>query len=306
MKIKLILIVFLFVSVFSGCEKKEIPVYEIEAIPVENEEQFIKITDNIIIDNAVVVHDSIFNYNMYEKFLRYLASSDHFLIVPLRDFKNTTSKDKVVISLRHDVDNDIEPAVKFAYREHKYGIKTTYFILHSSKYYGETGDNYFKRDSNLIHYLKKIQNSYGHEIGFHNDLVTLQIVFNVNSKEFLKNELEWLRKNNIPIWGTTYHGSEYCYIYHYLNAYFWKEYWAGDNTFYNFENVLKDGKLLYFEKDYLANYKLIYEGGLLNEDYFFADCNFVNGKRWNLGMVNLDTIKHGKKVIILLHPTHWR
>jgi len=288
-----LLILLLSCSLLS-CEKSETLYPE--------EDKVIQITDNIFVDNGVKVTDPIFNYNYYDEFLKYISSSDHFLIVPMKDFRNTVSVDKVVLSMRYDLDFNIDAAVRFAYREHKYGIKSTYFVLHTAKYYGEKAGKEFKRNSNMINYLKKIQNSFGHEIGFHNDLVTLQLMYEIPSREYLKNELAYLRGNGIDIQGTTYHGSEYCYIYKYSNAYFWKDY--PSNDLIN-EYITKGFKTIKIERDSLKNYNLVYEGNLLNPDYFFADAFYVDSKRWNMGMVNLDTIKPGKKVIILLHPGNW-
>lgn len=290
------LVLFLFAFVcFTRCKKGEEILYT-------EVDRSIVINDKIKVDNGVKIHDQIFNLIEYDKFLQYLSTSDHFLIVQLKDFENTTSEDKVVLSLRYDIDDNINASVKFAYREHKYGIKSSYFVLHTAKYYGEIIGPYFKRNDNVIDYLKKIQDSFGHEIGFHNDLVTLQIMYGIDSKEYLKNELAFLRGNNIHIFGTSYHGSPYCYIYKYFNAYFWKEYPDGG---WNYEYVTKDYKTIKIEKDSLKNYNFEYEGGLLNQDYFFTDANFQDGKRWNMRMINLDTIKPGKKVIIMLHPEHW-
>lgn len=290
------LVLFLFAFVcFTRCKKGEEILYT-------EVDRSIVINDKIKVDNGVKIHDQIFNLIEYDKFLQYLSTSDHFLIVQLKDFENTTSEDKVVLSLRYDIDDNINASVKFAYREHKYGIKSSYFVLHTAKYYGEIIGPYFKRNDNVIDYLKKIQDSFGHEIGFHNDLVTLQIMYGIDSKEYLKNELAFLRGNNIHIFGTSYHGSPYCYIYKYFNAYFWKEYPDGG---WNYEYVTKDYKTIKIEKDSLKNYNFEYEGGLLNQDYFFTDANFQDGKRWNMRMINFDTIKPGKKVIIMLHPEHW-
>jgi hypothetical protein len=238
----------------------------------------------------------------YDNFLNYLSTSDHFLIVPLKDFKNTISVDKVVISLRHDIDDNINAAVKFAYRENKYGIKSSYFVLHTARYYGQKKGADFIRNDNVIYYLKKIQDSFGHEIGFHNDLVTLQLMYGIDSRVYLKNELAFLRGNKINIYGTTYHGSPYCYIYNYSNSFFWQEYSTGD---WNNKFIKKGYDTIKIEKDSLKTYNFIYEGAMLEPDYFFTDSNFVNGKRWNMEMVNLDTIRPGKKVIILLHPQWW-
>lgn len=147
-----------------------------------------------------------------------------------------------------------------------------------------------------------MQDEFGHEIGFHNDLVTLQLIYDIPPIEFLRSELAYLRGNNINIVGTTYHGSQYCYKYHYYNAYFWKEY---PDAGWNYEYLTRGQTTIKIEKDSLQNHDFEYEGGLLHEDYYFSDSNFIDGKRWNMSMLNLDTIKPGKKIIILLHPANW-
>jgi hypothetical protein len=288
-KLTIMLIVFLS---FLSCRKQDPVIYP-------EPDRTIALTNGIKIDNGVDMKNPIFNYVNLDNFLQHISTSDHFLIVPLRDFKNTTSTDKVVLSLRHDVDDNINAAVKFAYRERKYGITASYFILHTAKYYGKKVGSDFVRKDNVIYFLKAIQDTFGHEIGFHNDLVTLQLMYEIPSREYLKEELAYLRGNGIDMVGTTYHGSPYCSIYHYANSFFWKEY--GDTT----QFIKKGFKTIKIEKDSLTTYNFLYEGGMLNQDYFFSDSYFVNGRRWNMDMVNLDTIKPGKKVIILFHPQHW-
>jgi hypothetical protein len=174
--------------------------------------------------------------------------------------------------------------------------------LHTADYYGKLYGSKFTRKESIIDHLKNLQDVYGHEVGFHNDLVTLQFIYKIPPKEFLRSELAYLRGNNIDIVGTSYHGSKFCYVYHYFNAYFWKEY--PDNG-WNYEYLKSGQTTVKIEKDSLQNYNFEYEGGFLHEDYYFTDCDFVDGKRWNMGMVNLDTIQPGKKVIILLHPANW-
>jgi hypothetical protein len=293
--VKKSVLVVLIVLGFLSCKKEDNILYP-------QNDRTIQITDKILIDNGERVKDSYFSYQHYDDFLNYLSGSDHFLIVQLKDFKKTHSTDKVVLALRYDIDEDINAAVKLAYRENKHGIRSTYFVLHTANYYGTFDGRSFIRNNDIIYYLKKIQDDYGHEIGFHNDLVTLQLMYGIPPKKYLKDELEYLRGNNLNIVGTTYHGSQYCYIYHYYNAYFWYEY---PNNGWNYEYITKGFKTIKIEKDSLPNYNFEYEGGLLDQDYFFADCNFIKGKRWNMSMVDLDTIKPGKKVIILLHPANW-
>jgi hypothetical protein len=293
--LKLLLIILVFSVAFVCCRR------DVETIYTETD-RTIPITEKITVDNGVKIHNQIFNLIEYDSFLNSLVTSDHLLMVTLKDFEKTTSSDKVVLALRYDIDDDINGAIKMAYREHKYGIKSTYFVLHTAKYYGKKVGDEFIRNDNVIYYLKKIQNDFGHELGFHNDLVTLQVMYGIPSREYLRKELEYLRGNGIRMFGTTYHGSPYCYIYKYFNAYFWKEFPDGG---WNYEYVTKGYKTIKIEKDSLKNYNFEYEGGLLHQDYFFTDANFVGQDRWNMKMVNLDTIRPGKKVIIMLHPEHW-
>jgi hypothetical protein len=293
-------ILLIIIPLLSNCHKESVP--EIYLDNIHN----IEITDSIRVDNGIIIHNPVFNLETIDNFLSYLASSDRFLIVEQKDLEKTNSTDKVIISLRHDIDDDIDASIKFAYLENKYGIHATYFVLHTAKYYGETKRDYFKRNDNVIYFLKKIQDSFDQEVGWHNDLVTLQVVYGIDSKAFLKNELSWLRGNGVNLYGTTSHGSDFCHIYHYLNSYFWADV-KGDTTgdYYNWEYIKKGYTTFKIEKDSLKNYNFEYEGTLMHSDYFFSDSDWPGGKRWNMSMVNLDTIQPGKKVIILLHPQHW-
>src|ERR1035437_949792 len=109
------MIIILSVCFGFGCKKQDPLIYP-------DSDRTINIANGITIDNGVGMKNPIFNYVTYEDFLRHITTSDHFLIVPQKDFKNTTSTDKVVLSLRHDMDDNINAAVKIAYRDHKFGI----------------------------------------------------------------------------------------------------------------------------------------------------------------------------------------
>jgi len=290
-------IFFQLILFFSSCEKPE-GVYL-------DDIKTIKISNKIKIDMKVIIKDPVFNYSTYNDFLEYLTNSDRFLIVNQKDFEKTFSQDKVIISLRHDVDYNIKAAIKFAYFENKHEIRSTYFVLHTADYYGKTKENYFIRDPELINYLKMLQDNLYHEIGIHNDLVTLQVVYNLSSREFLHNELEWMRGNDIKIWGTSSHGSIYCYQYHYVNAYFWDDFPDQGGIFSNYNTVTRSGRVITIEKDSISSYDLSYYTESFSCDCFFSDSDIIHGRRWNMGMVDFDTIQPGKKVIILLHPEHW-
>ena len=288
----------LILILFNGCEKHDLQYFD--------DVREIRISDRITIDNGVRMHDPIFNYKVFEDFIQHIATSDKFMVVSQKDFAQTTSTDKVIISLRYDIDVGINAAVKLAYREHKYGIHSTYMFLHTASYYGRTEPSLFMRNNDIIYYLKKIQDSFGHEIGFHNDLLTLQVVYDISPSAFLKEQLSWLRRNGISILGTCAHGSQYCYIYKYTNSYFWKGFPDEGGKFSNYDSVQLSDRTVFFEKDYMARYRLQYNADILPRDYFFSDVHPKPGqKRWNMNMVDFDTLKPGSKVIILLHPEIW-
>lgn len=281
--------------ILAACTKEEKLVYP-------EKDRVIKIGNNITIDNGVSMVNPKFNYNKYDEFLAKISNKDKFLVVKQKDFLTTQSTDKVIVSLRYDIDENIDAAIKFAYRQNKYGITSTFFALHTASYYGTTRMRAFTRNSNLIYYLKALQDTFGNEIGFHNDLVTLQIIYQIEPKTFLRNELEWLRENGIDVTGTAYHGNSFTSIYHYNNSYFWFDYPDNDP---GHETVTVGYKTFTLTRDWLANYGFDYEAGNLKQDYFFTDSYSIHGSRWDLSMVDLDTIQPGKKVIILLHPQHW-
>lgn len=107
-----------------------------------------------------------------------------------------------VIGLRHDVDNVIEPAVDFARWEADRGYKSTYYILHSAPYFG---DKRLLRDS-----LEQIA-GYGHEIGLHNNAISIAIQTGVDPRQILAEALSELRSYGFDIRSTVAHGDRLCY-----------------------------------------------------------------------------------------------
>jgi hypothetical protein len=144
------------------------------------------------------------------------------------------------------------------------------------------------------------------EIGWHNDLVTLQVIYNINPVIFLHNELNWLRTNGLTIVGTAAHGSNYCKTYHYMNFYFFEEctYPVVPNRENNI-TVPKDGKYITLLKGKLGDFDLNYEAYFLNNNKAFSDATITSGIRWNIGMLDLTQLQAGDRAIILLHPIHW-
>jgi hypothetical protein len=250
--------------------------------------------------------DTNFTWEKYASFLKKISDTSKYIVLPLNEFRQTFNDKKIVIGLRHDVDVDLNVAYQFSQVETNLGFRSTYFILHSAPYYLENPNNMEVHTNKIIPILKNMQNDKHFEIGWHNDLVTLQVVYNINPVTFLHNELNWLRSNGIKIYGTASHGSAYCKTYHYLNYYFFEECTLPVvTTFVNNITIPKDGKSITMIKGKLADFNLQYEAYFLNNNKAFSDAMITNGIRWNIGMLDLSLLQPGDRVIILLHPTHW-
>jgi len=167
-------------------------------------------------------------------------------------------------------------------------------------------DNMAVHNTSIIPTLKIMQNDYHHEIGWHNDLVTLQLVYKIDPVIFLHQELDWLRGEGLEIKGTASHGSSYCYVYNYLNFYFFEE--CKNPTigqFVNNDSAMVGGQWIKIKHGRLNDFGLDYEAYFLNNNKYYSDASTINGIRWNLGMLDLNTLLPGDRVIILMHPIYY-
>lgn len=250
--------------------------------------------------------DTNFTWEKYATFLNKISDTSKYIVLPLNEFRKTFNNNKIVIGLRHDIDNDLNIAYQFSETESKLGFRSSYFILHTAPYYLANPNNMAIHNQNIIPILKTMQDDKHFEIGWHNDLVTLQLIYNINPVAFLHNELNWLRSNGINIIGTAAHGSNYCKVYYYMNFYFFEEftYPVVPNREYNI-TVPIGGKNIDIMKGKLSDFDLEYEAYFLNNNKAFSDATITNGVRWDIGMLDLNQLQAGDRVIILLHPIHW-
>lgn len=250
--------------------------------------------------------DTNFTWEKYAAFLNKISDTSKYVVLPLNEFRQTINSKKIVIGLRHDIDVDLNVAYQFSEIESKLGFRSTYFVLHTAPYYLASPNNMAVHTEKIIPILKTMQDGRHFEIGWHNDLVTLQVVYNINPVTFLHSELKWLRSNGINIVGTASHGSNYCKLYNYLNFYFFEE--CTNPVVRNFVNnitVPVGDKKIDIMKGKLSDFGLQYEAYFLNNNKYFSDASITNGVRWNIGMFDLSQLQAGDRVIILLHPIHW-
>ncbi|HLN21163.1 MAG TPA: T9SS type A sorting domain-containing protein [Bacteroidales bacterium] len=250
--------------------------------------------------------DTNFTFEKYGDFLKKISDKSRYIVVPLDEFANTRDNDKVVIGLRHDVDNSLEHAFNFSETEYNLGFRSTYFILHTAPYYLQNAGNMAYHTESILPILMKMQDERHFEIGWHNDLVTLQVVYNIDPVSFLHSELAWLRNNGLRLTGTASHGSPYCYTYNYLNYYFFEE--CAQRVVQPFVNnltITQTEKIITLAKGKLTDFGLNYEAYFLDNNKAFSDASYVNGVRWNTGMLDPEKLNKGDRVIILVHPFHW-
>jgi hypothetical protein len=118
------------------------------------------------------------------------------------------------IGMRHDCDNVIGPAVDFALWEAVRGYQSTYYILHTAPYW---------KDKHLLRSSLETIAAAGHEIGIHNDAITVQLETGRPAAQVLHEAVEELRGYGHEIRSTVAHGHSRCQQDNYVNDELWQE-----------------------------------------------------------------------------------
>jgi hypothetical protein len=217
-----------------------------------------------------------FTYGEYALFLARLSARE---VVPLREF----GRGRGDLALRHDVDSRLESALELAELEAERGFQATYFILHTASYWN---------DPELLPQLRQLQ-ELGHEVGFHNDLVTLERVHGVEIAEYARRALERLRGAGIEVVGAAAHGSPWCHRLGFHNNY---AFTGWDEPVSGFPSTEVRQKLD------PAELGLEYEAYHVTHDVYFSDASFFGGRRRHPAELELEP---GRRTIVLVHPDHW-
>lgn len=245
----------------------------------------------------------------YFKYLRHLGKT-----VTLRTSLEESGRPDLV-ALRHDVDYDFDLALEMAYREHREGVQSTYFLLHTADYW---------HDSDFIDKALQLQD-FGHEVALHNNLISNWFE---NSDKDLDTELTELlgrlRKAGLDIVGTSAHGDGLCYEKQFINYWMFSDLrsdkpeiseaglnaegipstrdrgaiaYPSSHSLYN-----DDGKALHLWSVPFSRHGLCYDAAHLSFDQYFSD----SGGGWTRTAdplsVDLSTGRHQ----VLVHPEYWR
>ncbi|MBV9212116.1 MAG: hypothetical protein JOZ25_00530 [Actinobacteria bacterium] len=245
-----------------------------------------------------------FVHAAYERLLAGLADERRFVVVPLRDLAAAPT-DRVAVGLRHDVDERLGSALELAALERRWGHRATYFVLHTARYYARVSWRCAERRESVLSRLARLQ-GLGHEVGWHNDLVTLQCVHGIEPRRYLEQELEWLRGSGIDVVGVARHGSYWARRLGYSNDWFFSDFDREGRSPGERTAVVVGDRRCELSKGRLADFGFEYDAYRMAEDAYFSDARFdPRGRRWHPDEIDLDRFRPGEKVIVLTHPESW-
>ena len=190
----------------------------------------------------------------------------------------------VRVGLRHDMDSDVENAVRMAEWEHAHGLRSTYFALHTDWYYRHGGEF----TPLLLASLERIA-SLGHEIGLHNNAMSAARSIGLDAQRVLRYELAMLRAH-FDVRGTAAHGDAYNHE-------------CGAISFELFDECVREGNADRVTHAPLSFFDLDYEAYHLGYDEYLSD----NGGKWNDDPARVcAAVLEGRSCVVLQHPLHWR
>lgn len=124
-----------------------------------------------------------FTYEGYVELLKKLLNNNY----QFSSYHDYDKKDGKIVILRHDIDMNLDCAVKFAEIEHDMGVLSTFFVLLKTDFYNVAS----KKSRACIDRIKAL----GHEIGLHFDEASMDVWGGVlpniiKEKELLSNICE--------------------------------------------------------------------------------------------------------------------
>ena len=214
-----------------------------------------------------------------------------------------------LLLIRHDIDQDIDNAVRLARWEAERDIRATYCVLHTAWYYGrkEKGRT-IRRSQQMVDACLEIQ-SLGHEINLHNNAVVVGLKTGADPYEVLAEELDFLRSRGLEVTGTSTHGDPLCSRLGFGNLELFSE------TVYpsrgGARTLEHDGHAVTIGTRSMAEFGLTYEGYDLPRDTYITDSGgrlkvvHDTAGRAGLSRAELEPLPYKRIVGMLTHPVWW-
>ncbi len=249
--------------------------------------------------NAENSYQGKYSWQQYKTLLDEL-SKPRYKVVSLKDFSATVDSSKIIVAMRHDIDSHPEKALEMMDIELSYGLHSTYFFLHSAKYYGTVKNGVMVRNQGFDELVKDIYKN-GFEVGIHTDLFTMMWNYQFDPVAFIKAEIAYYKQLGIPIIGSSAHGASEVIKRKFNNKWIFAD-------FGKHGNVTVNGKIYQYGKYTLSDFGLKYEAYKLRNDLYTGDIDRKYKKLpdpVNAIITKLASLSPGKRVIILTHPEHW-
>jgi hypothetical protein len=210
-----------------------------------------------------------------------------------------------LIGLRHDTDHEIEGSVRLAEWEAEHGYRSTWFVLHGDWYWG--GPTATAPSPFVLRALDRIA-GLGHEIGLHNNALTLALLTGKDPHEILERDLEALRRHGFDVVGSVRHGDPVCRQLDYLNSELFLECPRADGK-------PTDRLLSYTDPTTgihrevrlsarpMADFGLRYEANTIGQTLYQTD----TGGRWGVPFEEIEGrfATDGGFLQMLVHPVWW-
>jgi hypothetical protein len=212
-------------------------------------------------------------------------------VVAMREI-HAGEHDPMVIGLRHDVDNVLEPCVELADWEHRHGFRATYFVLHDSPYW----------DSPELRPALEFLALRGHEIGIHANAIAVSLQTGEHPDAILSRALDRLRSWGHDVIGVAAHGDPLCYRARFVNDEQFVE-CARPEMGPARRRLEYLGTELELEPRYLSAFGLEYESLRLPRALYLSD----SGGQWNEPWEELCERFPNPfgQLHILMHPCWW-
>jgi len=209
-----------------------------------------------------------------------------------------------LLSIRHDMDHDVENSIRFAEWEAAHGIRSTYYALHTDWYWGERPDRPSKF---LVRALRRIARL-GHEIGVHNNAITQALLLGGDPVVILEEVVAGLRRSGFDVTGTVAHGDPLCRVAGYLNSEVFAEcadpaYGAPDRTIRFEDPQTGTYREVRLRPVPMAALGLTHEAGFIGQDLYLSD----TGGRWNIPFASVQERFVAQEIFlqVLAHPVWW-
>jgi len=218
------------------------------------------------------------------------------------------------LCLRHDVDHDVEKALRMARIEHALGMRASYYLLPPGDY--DKRENYYGTiaESRIVHSprMRDIAQEIvglGHEIGLHNDFLQLSVVLGRPLRELIAEQIAEFRSAGIEIKGSASHGSRFARACGYVNYEIFAECFRPKSVRRAIE--LPGGKSFDLYSVSMAELGLEYEAYDLKRDCYISDTGsriLVRDAQFETVQPTMfaDLVGSSERVVALFHPEWWR